>query len=110
MQSDRISRARMLAPRALTIAVAAALAGLLAACAVGPDYKRPAAEIPASYKEAAPGWKVAQPADQQDRGDWWSIYEDPQLNALEERLNTANQTVAQFAAAYRQARALVGEA
>jgi NodT family efflux transporter outer membrane factor (OMF) lipoprotein len=110
MQSDRISRARTRAPRALTIAVAAALASLLAACAVGPDYKRPAAEIPASYKEAAPGWKVAQPADQQDRGDWWTIYEDPQLNALEERLNTANQTVAQFAAAYRQARALVGEA
>jgi NodT family efflux transporter outer membrane factor (OMF) lipoprotein len=110
MQSDRISRARTLAPRALTIAVAAALASLLAACAVGPDYKRPAAEIPASYKEAASGWKVAQPADQQDRGDWWTIYADPQLNALEERLNTANQTVAQFAAAYRQARALVGEA
>ena len=110
MQSDRISRARLLAPRALTIAVAAALASLLAACVVGPDYKRPAAEIPASYKEAAPGWKVAQPADQQDRGAWWTIYEDPQLNALEERLNTANQTVAQFAAAYRQARALVGEA
>jgi NodT family efflux transporter outer membrane factor (OMF) lipoprotein len=110
MQSDRISRARTLAPRALTIAAAAALATLLAACAVGPDYKRPATEIPASYKEAAPGWKVAQPADQQDRGDWWTIYEDPQLNALEDRLNAANQTVAQFAAAYRQARALVGEA
>jgi len=110
MQSDRISRARMLAPRALTIAVAAALATLLAGCAVGPDYKRPAAEIPASYKEAAPGWKVAQPADQQDRGDWWTIYEDPQLNALEDKLNTANQTIAQFAAVYRQARALVGEA
>ncbi|MCT9828260.1 hypothetical protein N0P04_34415, partial [Pseudomonas veronii] len=62
MQSDRISRARTLAPRALTIAVAAGLAASLAGCAVGPDYKRPAAEIPASYKEAAPGWKVAQPA------------------------------------------------
>jgi len=110
MQSDRISRARTLAPRALTIAVAAALAGLLSACVVGPDYKRPAAAIPASYKEAAPGWKVAEPADQHDRGDWWTIYEDPQLNALEDRLNTANETVAQFAAAYRQARALVGEA
>ncbi|MDR6448323.1 NodT family efflux transporter outer membrane factor (OMF) lipoprotein [Paraburkholderia terricola] len=110
MQSDRISRARMLAPRVLTLAVAAALATLLAGCAVGPDYKRPAAEIPASYKEAAPGWKVAQPADQQDRGDWWTIYQDPQLNALEEKLNTANQTIAQYAAAYRQARALVGEA
>lgn len=110
MQFDRISRARTFAPRALTIAVAAALATLLAGCAVGPDYKRPAAEIPASYKEAAPGWKVAQPADQQDRGDWWSIYEDPQLNALEDKLNASNQTIAQFAAAYRQARALVGEA
>jgi NodT family efflux transporter outer membrane factor (OMF) lipoprotein len=110
MQFDRISRARTLAPRALTIAVAAALATLLAGCAVGPDYKRPAAEIPASYKEAAPGWKVAQPADQQDRGDWWTIYEDPQLNALEDKLNASNQTIAQFAAAYRQAHALVGEA
>ncbi|MFM0741548.1 efflux transporter outer membrane subunit [Paraburkholderia xenovorans] len=110
MQSDRISRARMLAPRALTIAVTAALAGMLAACAVGPDYQRPAAEVPASYKEAAPGWKVAQPADQHDRGDWWTIYQDPQLNALEDKLNSANQTIAQFAAAYRQARALVGEA
>lgn len=110
MQSDRIARARTFAPRALTIAVAAALAGLLSACVVGPDYKRPAASIPASYKEAAPGWKVAEPADQHDRGDWWAIYEDPQLNALEDRLNTANQTIAQFAAAYRQARALVGEA
>jgi NodT family efflux transporter outer membrane factor (OMF) lipoprotein len=110
MQSDRISHARPLAPRALTIAVTAALATLLSACVVGPDYKRPAAEVPASFKEAAPGWKVAEPADQHDRGDWWTIYEDPQLNALEDKLNTANQTVAQFAATYRQARALVGEA
>ena len=110
MQSDRLSRARPFAPRALTIAVTAALSTLLAACAVGPDYKRPAAEIPASFKEAAPGWKVAQPADQQDRGDWWAIYEDPQLNALQDKLNAANQTIAQYAAAYRQARALVGEA
>jgi NodT family efflux transporter outer membrane factor (OMF) lipoprotein len=120
MQFDRTSRSRAIAPRpvalrtiaprALTIAVAAALAALLAGCAVGPDYKRPTTEIPASYKEAAPGWKVAQPADQHDRGAWWTIYDDPQLNALEDRLNTSNQTFAQFAAAYRQARALVGEA
>ena len=110
MQSDRISRARPLAPRVLTIAVATAIATVLTACAVGPDYKRPDAEIPASFKEAAPGWKVAQPADQYDRGDWWTIYDDPQLNALQDKLNAANQTIAQFAAAYRQARALVGEA
>ncbi|WP_128596066.1 efflux transporter outer membrane subunit, partial [Paraburkholderia kirstenboschensis] len=110
MQSDRISSVRSFAPRVLTLAVAVSVAGLVAACAVGPDYKRPDAEIPASYKEAAPGWKVAQPADQQDRGAWWTVYQDPQLDALEEKLNAANQTVAQFAAAYRQARALVGEA
>ena len=113
MQFHRPSRARTarpIAPRALTLAVAAIVAIMLAGCAVGPDYKRPGAEIPASYKEAAPGWKVAQPSDQQDRGDWWAIYEDPQLNALEDKLNASNQTVAQFAAAYRQARALVGEA
>ncbi|MFM0338863.1 efflux transporter outer membrane subunit [Paraburkholderia fungorum] len=113
MQFHRPSRARTartITPRALTLAVAATLATMLAGCAVGPDYKRPGAEIPASYKEAAPGWKVAQPSDQQDRGEWWAIYEDPQLNALEDKLNASNQTVAQFAAAYRQARALVGEA
>jgi NodT family efflux transporter outer membrane factor (OMF) lipoprotein len=110
MQSDRISRVRPLAPRVLTIAVATAVATVLAACAVGPDYKRPDTEIPASFKEAAPGWKVAQPADQHDRGDWWTIYDDPQLNALQDKLNAANQTIAQFAANYRQARALVGEA
>jgi NodT family efflux transporter outer membrane factor (OMF) lipoprotein len=110
MQSDRISRVRPLAPRALTIAVTVACTALLAGCAVGPNYERPAVQIPASFKEAAPGWKVAEPGDQQDRGDWWSIYKDPQLDALEGQLNAANQTIAQFAANYRQARALVGEA
>ncbi|WP_114813976.1 efflux transporter outer membrane subunit [Paraburkholderia kururiensis] len=83
---------------------------LLAGCAVGPDYHRPATAIPATYKETPEGWKVAQPADQHDRGDWWSIYNDAQLNALEDKLNRNNQSIAQYAAAYRQARALVGEA
>jgi NodT family efflux transporter outer membrane factor (OMF) lipoprotein len=110
MQSDFTSRHRAAAPRAMTIAVAAALFAMLAGCAVGPDYKRPTTDIPASYKEAAEGWKVAQPADQQDRGPWWTIYNDPQLSALEDKLNASNQTIAQFAAAYRQARALVAEA
>ncbi|MBN3752918.1 efflux transporter outer membrane subunit [Paraburkholderia sp. Tr-20389] len=115
MQFDRTSRARAVVanvagPRVLSIAACAALAFALAGCAVGPDYKRPSVDIPASYKEAADGWKVAQPADQHDRGAWWSIYNDPQLNALEEKLDASNQSIAQFAAAYRQARALVGEA
>jgi len=56
------------------------------------------------------GWKVAQPADRADRGAWWTVYNDPQLDALIGRLNASNQTIAQSAAAYRQARALVTEA
>jgi NodT family efflux transporter outer membrane factor (OMF) lipoprotein len=111
MPFEQTPRPLATAPRALTIAVAAAaLTVALAGCAVGPNYKRPAVTVPASYKEAADGWKVAQPADRSDRGAWWTIYNDPQLNALEDKLNQSNQTVAQFAAAYRQARALVGEA
>lgn len=82
----------------------------LAGCAVGPDYHRPSAPAASSYKETPAGWKVAEPADRADRGPWWSIYGDPRLDALMEQLNTSNQTIAQYAAAYRQARALVAEA
>ncbi|MEX3945476.1 efflux transporter outer membrane subunit [Paraburkholderia sp. BR10937] len=94
----------------LTLCAAAAFTFQLTGCAVGPDYHRPSAAVPASFKEAPEGWKVAQPADTTDRGAWWLIYDDAQLNALMDQLNTSNQTVAQSAAAYRQARALVGEA
>ena len=93
-------------PRKSAIVLVLALVG----CAVGPNYKRPDTAIPASYKEAPEGWKVAQPSDRVDRGNWWAIYNDPQLNDLETRLNASNQTIAQYAAAYRQARALVSEA
>ncbi|MDN7935371.1 efflux transporter outer membrane subunit [Burkholderia metallica] len=96
--------------RPLSAAVAVATAVLLAGCAVGPDYHRPDTSIPAAYKEAPAGWKVAQPADRTDRGPWWTVYNDPQLDALIDKLNTSNQTIAQSAAAYRQARALVAEA
>ena len=83
---------------------------LLAGCTVGPDYKRPMVAVPAQFKEAAPGWKTAQPDDQSARGPWWEVFNDPELNALEARVNAANQTVASFEAAYRQANALVSEA
>ena len=98
------------APRLALLCAAAALAFQLSGCAVGPDYHKPATAVPASYKEAPEGWKVAQPADTADRGPWWLIYDDAQLNGLMDELNASNQTVAQYAAAYRQARALVGEA
>ncbi len=90
--------------------IAAAIAGLLTGCAVGPDYHRPAVAVPAAFKEAPAGWKVAQPADRAERGTWWAVYDDAQLNGLIGKLNASNQTIAQFAAAYRQARALVAQA
>jgi NodT family efflux transporter outer membrane factor (OMF) lipoprotein len=95
---------------ALAASLAACVAVALGGCAVGPDYKRPGTAMAASYREAPPGWKVAAPADHADRGPWWSVYNDARLDSLMNELNTANQSVAQFAAAYRQARALVAEA
>jgi len=83
---------------------------VLAGCTVGPDYHRPAVDVPAQFKEAAAGWKTAQPNDQAARGPWWEVFNDTTLNALESRVNLDNQTVAGYAAAYQQSRALVSEA
>ncbi|WP_296259766.1 MULTISPECIES: efflux transporter outer membrane subunit [unclassified Pseudomonas] len=82
---------------------------LLNACAVGPDYKKPDVTTPAHFRQAE-GWTQANPSDAMDRGAWWEIYGDAQLNALVEKLNTSNQTVAQYEAQYRQAAALVRSA
>ncbi len=81
----------------------------LSACAVGPDYKKPDVTTPAQFKEAA-GWRQAAPSDAMARGAWWELYGDQQLNGLVEKLNSSNQTVAQFEAQYRQAQALVSSA
>jgi NodT family efflux transporter outer membrane factor (OMF) lipoprotein len=84
------------------------LAGLLtlAGCTVGPKYVRPAAEIPAQYKEAA-DWKTAQPNDQNLGGSWWEIFQDQQLNNLEEQINVSNQNLKAAEAVYTQSRALL---
>lgn len=90
-----------------------ALAALLAGCAVGPDYQRPDIDVGTAFKEGqqtVPGWRPAQPADTAARGQWWTIYGDPLLDGLMTRLNSANQTIAQAEANYRQAQALVGVA
>ena len=80
---------------------------LLSGCAVGPRYSRPTATSPPAYKEVPPDWKAAQPNDQIARGKWWEIFQDPQLNALEEQLNVSNQNLKAADAQFRQARALV---
>ena len=90
---------------------------LLTGCTVGPKYHTPTAETPAAYKELTPadfpnmdGWKVAQPKDDALRGKWWEIFDEPQLNALEEKVNISNQNIAAAAASFFAARALVKEA
>ncbi|WP_196856365.1 MULTISPECIES: efflux transporter outer membrane subunit [unclassified Janthinobacterium] len=81
---------------------------LLAGCAVSPAYEVPVAAAPQTFKEAA-GWLAAAPADTLERGPWWTLFGDAQLNQLADSIDISNQNVAQALAAYEQARALVRE-
>ena len=87
--------------------LAVAPAALLAGCLVGPDYVKPSAPTPTVYKEAQGGWVPAQPADAAPRGDWWTVFGDPVLNQLEQKVVVSNQNLAASEAAYREAVALV---
>src|ERR1700722_2519732 len=88
---------------------------LLSGCMVGPNYSRPSVPMAPAFKEAAPasfkeddGWKVIQPSDAQLKGNWWELFGDPQLNALEAKVDGANQTLKMADANFRAARANVG--
>jgi NodT family efflux transporter outer membrane factor (OMF) lipoprotein len=104
----------------LKVAVIPAMATcLLAGCRVGPVYNRPAASAqapPAAYKETpseaqdSGDWKVAQPQDAMLRGKWWEIYNEPELNDLEEKLNIDNQNIKQFFQNFMEARTLIAQA
>ena len=76
----------------------------LAGCAVGPKYKTPVAPAPPIYKEMG-NWKTAQPSDQKLGGNWWELFQDPQLNALELEINVSNQNLKAAVAQYRESRA-----
>jgi NodT family efflux transporter outer membrane factor (OMF) lipoprotein len=83
----------------------------LTSCRVGPDYKRPAALVPTAYKELPPPgspqaseWAPAQPSDALARGKWWEIYNDPELNALEEQVSVSNQNLIAAEAQFREAK------
>src|SRR6266704_2844397 len=80
----------------------------LVGCAVGPDYLRPDAAVPDAYKEAT-GWKVAEPQDESNRGNWWEIFGDPKLSALIESIDMSNQNVLLAEARFRQAQALAAQ-
>jgi len=88
---------------------ASAVAALLCACAAGPDYTRPALDIPAAWKEGG-AWKTAEPQPAGSAEPWWQAYHDATLDALMADAERANQSIRQSEAQYRQARALADEA
>ena len=96
---------------------------LLTGCMVGPKYHQPAATAtapPAAYKESPATvqgsegdtgpWKPAQPQDAMLRGKWWEISNDPELYALEEKLNIDNQNIKQYFENFMEARTLIAQA
>jgi NodT family efflux transporter outer membrane factor (OMF) lipoprotein len=95
--------------RQLAFALATASILLIAsACMIGPKYQRPNAAAPPAFKEALPaGWSEAHPSDGVPRGKWWTVYGDPRLDALEDRVNISNQNVLAAEARFREAVASV---
>jgi NodT family efflux transporter outer membrane factor (OMF) lipoprotein len=91
------------APRVLLLALAALQ---LTGCAVGPKYHTPIVDAPPAYKELG-DWKPAQPNDQSLGGEWWTIFQDPQLDALELQVNVSNQNLKAADAQFQQARAVL---
>src|SRR5882757_11550967 len=75
-------------------------------CVVGPKYHQPVVPTPPAYKEAG-NWKPAQPNEQNLGGEWWKIFQDPQLDALEAQVNVSNQNLKAAEAQFMQARAAV---
>jgi len=88
----------------------------LGGCAVGPVYERPAAlpagPVPTIYKGVnapLPGWAPAAPADALERGPWWQLFNDPELDRLSRQVEAANQNIAVAVANYAQARSIVAQ-
>ena len=120
MLMDTNSFERKFGLRAMALIPALVAAGfslVLSSCVVGPKYHPPTTQAPApAYKESPTqypgntGWTVAQPADAKLRGKWWEIFNDPELNSLEEQLNINNQNIKQYFENFMEARAVVREA
>ena len=86
------------------------VASALSGCApVGPNFERPAAIVSPQFKEIK-GWKIATPRQSEPRGEWWSVFHDPELDQLERVVAVSNQTVKSDEANFREALALINEA
>ncbi len=102
----------------LALATALGAIALISGCHVGPRYTPPAppAVTAPNYKESTvnfqdqPGWKVASPQEGMIRGKWWEVFNEPELNALEEQLTVNNQNIRASFENFMEARALVAEA
>jgi NodT family efflux transporter outer membrane factor (OMF) lipoprotein len=97
---------RAVLSQTLSAAIGLAAAFLLFGCTVGPNYVRPPADVPVSYKELG-DWKPVQPSDQVTKGNWWEVYEDPQLNALEVQIDVSNFNLKAEEERFEQARAAI---
>jgi NodT family efflux transporter outer membrane factor (OMF) lipoprotein len=95
-------------PKSLRWTLMVSTAASLAACEVGPNYHRSPVETPPAFKEAA-GWTPAQPSDGVDRGDWWTVFNDPLLNQLEAQVAVSNQNLKAALEAYIQAHDVVAQ-
>ena len=89
---------------------AAIVLGLMGACRVGPRYVAPTVSAPPAFKEAAGTWQPSQPQDAELKGRWWEMYGEPELDALEARLDSDNQNIARSFQNLMAARAQVGQA
>jgi NodT family efflux transporter outer membrane factor (OMF) lipoprotein len=104
----------------ITLAFASFMTMMLGGCRVGPKYVTPTAPAPApAYKESAPAaynnapagaWQPAKPEDAMLKGKWWEVFNEPELNGLEEQLNINNQNIATYFQNFMAARAQVREA
>jgi NodT family efflux transporter outer membrane factor (OMF) lipoprotein len=83
-----------------------ALGGLVAGCSMAPVYRVPQTPTPAAAYNETPDWKTAAPADATARGDWWTIFHDGELDALQAQVGDANQDLKAALARLEQARAL----
>jgi NodT family efflux transporter outer membrane factor (OMF) lipoprotein len=101
------------------VSLTAICVSLLTSCNVGPKYTPPAIPPPPAFKESAPAayssappgaWQPAQPQDAVLKGKWWEMFNEPELNALEDQLNIDNQNIAQYFQNFMAARAQVSEA
>jgi len=97
-----------------SLAALALVSLFVSGCMVGPKYLKPSAPMAPEYKEQPPesfkedsSWKQAQPGDQTLRGDWWQIFGDSQLNALEDELTVSNQDLKVAETRLREARAMI---